>query len=223
MRAAYAAQPVQQPDGSTLLLCWNGRIARGYERLAATGGKERPKSRRSRRQSAAWKRSTTAAAVAAERLPRLIWAAIAAAAGVTVGAQEVYPPECQCEGCRMQRAYHDPKQTRGVQRCSLRCWPQTRLRRRPSWRCWARLQTRRENDRLWTMERITRRRATIRRCGPRSARPTGGRPCGRAVRNGGTIWPARGAALSPAKYTDVLLPVMAGMLKGRTHILDPLR
>ena len=32
--AAYSPQPVAQPDGSTLLLCWNGRIARGYEKLA---------------------------------------------------------------------------------------------------------------------------------------------------------------------------------------------
>jgi hypothetical protein len=32
--AAYAPQPVKQPDGATLMLCWNGRIARAYDKLA---------------------------------------------------------------------------------------------------------------------------------------------------------------------------------------------
>jgi hypothetical protein len=31
---AYAPQPVAQPDGTTINLCWNGRIARAYDRLA---------------------------------------------------------------------------------------------------------------------------------------------------------------------------------------------
>lgn len=112
--AAYAAAPVQQPDGSTLLLCWNGRIARGYERLAAArGAKETAKIEALTKAIRGLEAQYNAAADAAERAAA-DWAAMAAAAGVTVDAHEVYPPQCQCEGCQMRRAYHDHNEARGA-------------------------------------------------------------------------------------------------------------
>ena len=112
--AAYAPQPVAQPDGSLLPLCWNGRIARGYEKLAVA---------RAARQTAliqtiqatlrGFEQQYNAAANAAEQAATT-WAAMAAAAGVTVEPTEVYPPPCDCEGCRMQRAYHDHNEARGA-------------------------------------------------------------------------------------------------------------
>jgi len=113
-RAAYAPQPVAQPDGSTLPLCWNGRIARGYEKLAVA---------RAERQTAliqaiqaalhGLEQQYNAAANAAETAAST-WAAMAAAAGVAVEPAEVYPPPCDCEGCRIQRAYHDHNEARGA-------------------------------------------------------------------------------------------------------------
>ena len=112
--AAYAAQAVQQPDGSTLALCWNGRIARGYERLAAArGAKETAKVEALTKAIRGLEAQYNAAADAAERAAA-DWAAMAASAGVTVDAHEVYPPQCQCEGCAMQRAYHDHNEARGA-------------------------------------------------------------------------------------------------------------
>jgi len=112
--AAYAPQPVKQPDGSTLPLCWNGRIARGYEKLAVA---------RAERHTAliqtiqttlrGFEQQYNAAANAAEQAAST-WAAMAAAAGITVDPTEVYPPPCDCEGCRMQRLYHDHNEARGA-------------------------------------------------------------------------------------------------------------
>ena len=112
--AAYAPQPVAQPDGSVLSLCWKGRIARGYERLAAArAAKETAKVEALQKAIRGLEAQYNAAADVAERAAA-DWAAMAAAAGVIVDAQEVYPPECQCEGCRMQRAYHDHNEARGA-------------------------------------------------------------------------------------------------------------
>lgn len=109
---AYAPQPVPQPDGSTLHLCWNGRIVRGYERLAAARiarneGQARIlqgaiKDLEARYNAAA----SEAEAVASE------WAAMSAVAGSPAQASEVYPPQCQCEGCRLQMTLHDHNEAR---------------------------------------------------------------------------------------------------------------
>ncbi len=112
--AAWTPQPVKQPDGSTLLLCWNGRIARGYELLAEA---------RIRRDAKAvgifggairgLEAKYTAAINEAEHAAA-DWAAMCAAAGQTVQATEVYPPECTCEGCKMQRSYQDKATARAL-------------------------------------------------------------------------------------------------------------
>ena len=114
LAAAYTAQPVPQPDGTTLMLCWNGRIARAYDKLAIAriardaatvktleGGIDALRSR------------YTAAAKAAEDAAAH-WAALAAAAGQTVDPMSVYPPTCTCDGCKAAQQYQDKVQWRAT-------------------------------------------------------------------------------------------------------------
>lgn len=112
--AAYSPQPVPQPDGSTLHLCYNGRIVRAYERLAAA---------RIARNEAQIKalgpaiKDLEARAVAAYKAAEdtaSAWAAAASTVGVTVQPMEVYPAQCQCEGCRLQMTLHDHNEARGA-------------------------------------------------------------------------------------------------------------
>lgn len=112
--AAHSPQPVAQPDGSTLLLCWNGRIARGYEKLAeARAAKQTALVQAIQETIRGLERQYAAAYNAAEEAAST-WAAMASAAGVKVEPVEVYPPRCQCEGCRMQMAVHDHNEARGA-------------------------------------------------------------------------------------------------------------
>lgn len=112
--AAYSPQPVKQPDGPPLLLCWAGRIARAYDKLAiarlardvkAIEALQSGVNQLTARYSEAIKTAEDAAAQ---------WAALAAAAGVTVQPTDVYPPTCTCEGCRAAQQYQDKVQWRAT-------------------------------------------------------------------------------------------------------------
>jgi len=117
--AAYSPQPVKQPDGPPLLLCWAGRIARAYDKLAAARADAR---RRGSKDDATVKAieaairkleaSYSAAASAAEDAAAH-WAALAAAGGVTVDPMSVYPATCTCDGCQAAAAWHDHNEARG--------------------------------------------------------------------------------------------------------------
>lgn len=112
--AAYAPHPVKQPDGTTLMLCWNGRIVRGYERLAAARiARDAKTSDVLAKAIAGLEQQYNEAARAAERAAS-DWAAMAASIGVTVTATDCYPPACQCEGCALQRTLHDHNEARGA-------------------------------------------------------------------------------------------------------------
>jgi len=112
--AAYAPHPVKQPDGTTLMLCWNGRIVRGYERLAAARiARDAKTSDVLAKAIAGLEQQYNEAARAAERAAS-DWAAMAASIGVTVTAGDCYPPACQCEGCVFQRTLHDHNEARGA-------------------------------------------------------------------------------------------------------------
>ena len=112
--AAYAPHPVKQPDGTTLMLCWNGRIVRGYERLAAARiARDAKTSDVLAKAIAGLEQQYNEAARAAERAAST-WAAMAATAGATVNATDCYPPACQCEGCALQRTLHDHNEARGA-------------------------------------------------------------------------------------------------------------
>ena len=113
LAAAYSPQPVKQPDGTTLQLCWSGRIARAYDKLAIA---------RIARDTAAVKAieggiamltaKYTEAQKAAEDAAAQ-WAALAAAGGVTVDPMSVYPATCTCDGCQAAAAWHDHNEARG--------------------------------------------------------------------------------------------------------------
>lgn len=110
--AAYAPQPVKQPDGSVLSLCWKGRIARGYERLAAARTRRDAKAIETLQEAI---RSLTDKGLAAQNAAEeaaSTWAAMCAAVGQPCDPDEVYAPPCTCEGCRMQAAYMDKAEAR---------------------------------------------------------------------------------------------------------------
>ena len=111
---AYAAQPVPQPGGAVLRLCWSGRIARGYERLAAARiAKNEAQVRILQNAIKGLEEQYNAAAKDAEAAASE-WAALAAVAGETVNGSDVYPPQCACEGCKAQMALHDHNEARGA-------------------------------------------------------------------------------------------------------------
>ena len=112
--AAYSAQPVKQPDGPPLMLCWAGRIARAYDKLAIARIARDSKAvetlqsginQLTARYNEAIKTAEDAAAQ---------WAALAAAAGVTVEPTDVYPPTCTCDGCQAAQQYQDKVQWRAT-------------------------------------------------------------------------------------------------------------
>ena len=114
LAAAYAPQPVKQPDGPPLLLCWNGRIARAYDKLAIARIARDTKAVETIQ---AGINMLTAKYNEAQRIAEdaaAQWAALAAASGVTVQPMDVYPPTCTCEGCQAQAQYQDKVQWRAI-------------------------------------------------------------------------------------------------------------
>ncbi len=119
LAAAYTPHAVAQPDGSTLMLCWNGRIARAYDKLAAA----REDAKRRNEPNAATVKAIEGAvrkleasyneAIAAAENAAATWAALAAADGVTVDPMSIYPAACTCDGCRAAALWHDHNEARG--------------------------------------------------------------------------------------------------------------
>lgn len=96
--AAYGPQPVKQPDGSTLQLCWQGRIHRALMLLnAATLAGDVAKVAQLQQGLATLEAAATQAQSAATRAQEAYaqahgeWLAIAA---------------CTCEGCKVGATYH---------------------------------------------------------------------------------------------------------------------
>lgn len=119
LTAAYLPHAVAQPDGSTLMLCWTGRIARGYDKLAAA--REDAKRRGDTNDGTVkaiegavrkLEASYTAAASAAEDAAST-WAALATAAGQSIDPASIYPATCTCDGCKTAQAWHDHNEARG--------------------------------------------------------------------------------------------------------------
>lgn len=110
---AYAPQPVAQPDGTTINLCWNGRIARAYDRLAdarneAYNSQPRPNMKTAKVKAiedriVELERGALAAHNAAEQASSE-WAALCAAANLGCDPLTVYAPTCTCDGCKAQHA-----------------------------------------------------------------------------------------------------------------------
>lgn len=112
--AAYAPQPVKQLDGTTLQLCWNGRIARAYDKLAIARIARDTKAIEALQNGVNALTAKYAEAQKAAEDAAAQWAALAAAGGVTVQPTDVYPPTCTCEGCKAARQYQDKVQWRAV-------------------------------------------------------------------------------------------------------------
>lgn len=106
LRLAYAPQPVKQKDGSVLHLCWNGRMQRAMDMAYKLSQQEENptlKKTLARLEQAidVLDKQARAAADAAEQASS-DYNALCAAAGVE--AEDLRPPECDCEGCRLSKA-----------------------------------------------------------------------------------------------------------------------
>jgi len=112
--AAYSAQPVKQPDGTTLQLCWSGRIARAYDKLAIARIAREAKAIETLQNGINQLQARYNAAIKEAEDAAAQWAALASAAGVTVQPTDVYPPTCTCEGCRAAQQYQDKVQWRAT-------------------------------------------------------------------------------------------------------------
>ena len=111
---AYAPQPVKQTDGSLLPLCWSGRIARGYDKLAiARIAADEPAIRKIETALAQLQAKADAAFDAAETAKRA-WVAMATAAGQTADVDAVYPPKCTCAACTAASAWQSHQEFRRV-------------------------------------------------------------------------------------------------------------
>jgi hypothetical protein len=113
--AAYSAQPVRQPDGApTLMLCWSGRIARAYDKLAIARIAREAKAIETLQNGINQLQARYNAAIKEAEDAAAQWAALASAAGVTVQPTDVYPPTCTCEGCKAAQQYQDKVQWRAI-------------------------------------------------------------------------------------------------------------
>lgn len=118
--AAYTPHAVEQPGGAPPLhLCWSGRIARAYDRLAAAREDAKRRGDKDDATVKAIQKSIDALMAkyaAAQRTAEdaaANWAALAAAGDVTVDPMSVYPPTCTCDGCQAAAAWHDHNEARG--------------------------------------------------------------------------------------------------------------
>jgi len=118
--AAYTPHAVEQPGGAPpLMLCWSGRIARAYDRLAAAREDAKRRGDKDDATVNAIQKSIDALAAKYAEAQRIAedaasnWAALAAAGGVTVDPTSVYPPACTCDGCKTAAAWHDHNEARG--------------------------------------------------------------------------------------------------------------
>ena len=120
LAAAYTPHAVEQPGGAPPLhLCWSGRIARAYDRLAAARADAKRRGDKDDATVKAIQKSidmlTAKYAEAQKRAEDAAahWAALAAAGGVTVDPMSVYPATCTCDGCQAAAAWHDHNAARG--------------------------------------------------------------------------------------------------------------
>ena len=109
---AFTPQPIRQPDGTTIALCWNGRVARAYERLAEArieAYRMQPKPNTKTPKVAAIEgkiaelEHEARQAVDAATAAASDWAAKCTAAGVPCEPLSIYPAECTCDGCKAQQ------------------------------------------------------------------------------------------------------------------------
>lgn len=107
LQQVYTPQPVKQPDGAVLLLCGMSRLDRAMARAAAErAGGNGARADQLDAAIATLQAQYLAACDKAEAAAAQ-WAAMAAAAGVSVDPNAVYPEPCTCVGCAENRLRHD--------------------------------------------------------------------------------------------------------------------
>lgn len=104
MQEAYSAKPTPI-DGQITLICMSGRISRGYDKLAIARRAGDSASVKKLEQGIAKLTDLYNAAQKAAENAAADWAAMAAAAGVTVDPMSVYPAQCECDACQAERAH----------------------------------------------------------------------------------------------------------------------
>ena len=116
---AALPQPVKQPDGTTLMLCWAARVSRAYDKLAIARIAGDADSVRRLDSAVKQLRAQYNAALAAGENAAAAWAALAMAQGLTVDPQAVYPAPCSCEGCKAQAAHQNHQAMRAAYTTAL--------------------------------------------------------------------------------------------------------
>src|SRR5690606_25099358 len=102
---AYAPQPIPQPDGSTLMLCWEGRVNRAWavwQQVKASGDND--KAQKIEEMAVALGHKMDAARAAAEKAAS-DYGTLVSSVGWRV--EDVYPPQCQCEQCQRMVAQQE--------------------------------------------------------------------------------------------------------------------
>ena len=100
-RLAYSAMPVPQPDGTTIPLCYYGRIERAFNLLASAKGTDKePQIKRAVEMLIA--QSQDAQATAHEAANR--YEGICAQANVTP--KDLVPAQCECDFCKSHNLTH---------------------------------------------------------------------------------------------------------------------
>lgn len=105
LREAYVPKPVPI-DGTLTVICWNGRIARGYDKLAIARRAGDAASIKKLEQGIAKLQDMYVVAQKAAEQAASDWAAMATAAGTAVEPASIYPPECMectCATCSAER------------------------------------------------------------------------------------------------------------------------
>jgi len=91
-------------DGNITMICLNGRISRGYDKLAIARRAGDAAAIKKLEAGIAKLQDLYNAAQKAAETAAADWAAMAAAAGATIDPTSIYPPECDCEACKAERA-----------------------------------------------------------------------------------------------------------------------
>lgn len=101
---AYLPQPVPQPDGTSMQLCWWGRLHRGM--LMASDALIAGDSNRVALLESALKKIEAQAVESKSKAEQAIqkYNAVCGLMGET--AENLYPPDCTCDGCRLSAQNH---------------------------------------------------------------------------------------------------------------------
>lgn len=115
MKEAYCAKPVPI-EGQLTMICLSGRIARGYDKLAIARRSDNAAAVKKLEQGVKMLTDQYQAAIKAAEMAASDWAAMAAAAGVTVNPMDVYQAACECETCQANAKRRDQFNMRDVYR-----------------------------------------------------------------------------------------------------------